>query len=221
MSLYLVATPIGNVNDISLRGLEILKTAEVIIVEERKEGAAFLRAHGITGKTYEQLNEHSTKEDLVRLLEICKTKVVALITDCGTPGFADPGGNLVRVCRDNKIEIHSLPGPSSLMTLLSLCGQRIDSFLYRGFLSPETETRRKEWMELAKNLNCIILMDTPYRLLKTMSDLSEHFSQRKILVGIDLTQETEKIFEGTAKSVAQQITIKKAEFIVLIYPTSH
>ena len=221
MPLYLVATPIGHNQDISLRGLEILKMAEIIVVEERKEGAAFLRSHGITGKIYEQLNEHSNKDDLKHLLEICKSKTVALITDCGTPGFADPGADLVHLCRQNRVEIHALPGPSSLMTLLSLSGQRIDSFFYRGFLSAETETRQRELVELAKCKSAIILMDTPYRLQKTLTDLTEHFSHRKILLGLDLTQETEQIFEGIPQSVKEKITQKKAEFIVLIYSTSN
>lgn len=221
MPLFLVATPIGHSQDISLRGLEILKSAEVIIVEERKEGAAFLRSHGITGKTFEQLNEHSNKEDLQHLLEICKSKTVALITDCGTPGFADPGADLVHLCRQNKVEIRALPGPSSLMTLLSLSGQRINSFFYRGFLSAETETRQRELVELAKNNSAIILMDTPYRLQKTLTDLTAHFKNRKILLGLDLTQDSEQVFEGIPKSVAEKVTVKKAEFIVLIYPTSH
>jgi len=218
MSLYLVATPIGNKDDLSLRGLEILQSAELIILEERKEGSAFLRSHGISDKDYEQLNEHSTTEDLQRLLGFCKSKKVALITDCGTPGFADPGANLVRLCRDQKIEVHSLPGASSLMTLLSLSGQRIDAFTFRGFLSAENELRKKQWLELSKNKGAIILMDTPYRLQKTLTEIAEHFSTRKVLIGIDLTQETEQVIESLAHKLPGQIPIKKAEFILLIYP---
>ncbi len=218
MSLTLVATPIGNPQDISLRGLAILTAAEVIIVEERKECAAFLRAHGITGKTYEQLNEHSGADDLKHLLEICKSKNVALITDCGTPGFADPGADLVKLCRQNQVPVISAPGPSSLMTLLSLSGQRIDSFLYRGFLSPETEERKRELAQLAKNSGAIILMDTPYRLQKTLTDLKDFFPQRKVLLGLDLTQETEQVVESLGQNLLTKISVKKAEFIVLIYP---
>ena len=98
------------------------------ILEERKEGTTFLRAHQISGRTYEQLNEHSTAEDITRLTKLCAEKNVALITDCGTPGFMDPGADLVRSCRQAKIPIRSIPGPSSLMTLLSLTGQRLESF---------------------------------------------------------------------------------------------
>jgi len=219
MSLHLIATPIGNPQDIGLRGLEILKSSNVIIVEERKECAAFLRNHGITGKTFEQLNEHSSAEDLKHLLEICKSQSVALITDCGTPGFADPGADLVKLCRESKVEIKSVPGPSSLMTILSLSGQRINQFLYRGFLSPETETRRQEFSALAKNSQAIIIMDTPYRLQKTLADLAEFFPSRRILIGLNLTQEAEQVIECTGKQLPKLIETKKAEFIVLIYPS--
>jgi 16S rRNA (cytidine1402-2'-O)-methyltransferase len=220
MSLYLVATPIGNSEDISLRGLAALKAAEVIILEERKEGTAFLRTHGITGKQYEQLNEHSKDDDLNFLLELCRTKNVALITDCGTPGFADPGADLVRLCRKNKIAIQTAPGASSLMTILSLSSQRLNSFLYRGFLAVDTDLRRQQWAELKKEKQAVILMDTPYRLQRTVSELAEFFAGRKVLIGIDLTQESESIHEGLGSELKDQIQVSKAEFIVLIYPPS-
>lgn len=217
MSLTLVATPIGNVQDISLRGLEILKNADAIILEERKESTAFLRSHGISGKDYHQLNEHSTKEDLESLVQLCKEKNVALITDCGTPGFADPGADLVRLCRAQKISVVSAPGPSSLMTLLSLTGERVEQFVFRGFLSPETEERNRQWNDLKKERRAIILMDTPYRMQKMIDELVLHIPQRRILVGIDMTQPTEQILEGLPSQVKGQISVKKAEFMILVY----
>jgi 16S rRNA (cytidine1402-2'-O)-methyltransferase len=220
MSLYLVATPIGNSQDISLRGLEVLKSSEVIILEERKESTAFLRSHGISGKQYEQLNEHSTPEDLEFLLELCRTKSVALITDCGTPGFADPGADLVRLCRKNKVEIRTAPGASSLMTILSLSSQRLDSFLYRGFLAVDTTLRRQQWSELRREKQAIILMDTPYRLQRTLSELVDFFPGRKVLMGVNLTQTEESVHEGLSTEVKEQIQVSKAEFILLIYPPS-
>ncbi len=135
MGLVLVATPIGNDQDISLRALEFLKQADTIILEEFKESTRFLRAQGISGKTYEQLNEHSTPEDILRLTQLCAEKEVALITDCGTPGFCDPGADLVRECRKKNISVKTMPGPSSLMAMLSLSSQRLDQFVFRGFMA--------------------------------------------------------------------------------------
>jgi 16S rRNA (cytidine1402-2'-O)-methyltransferase len=222
LGLFLIATPIGNPNDISIRGLAFLKSASVIILEERKEGAAFLRSHGITSaeKTYEQLNEHSTPDDLQRLLELCKTQDVALITDCGTPGFADPGADLVRLCRKNKVLAQSMPGASSLMTLLSLTGQRLEEFVFRGFLSAETTLRQEQWRALQSEKRAIVIMDTPYRFQKTCTELQQYFPTRKILLAGNMTQETEFIIETEGRSLSKELEGKphKAEFMVLIYP---
>jgi 16S rRNA (cytidine1402-2'-O)-methyltransferase len=217
MALTLVATPIGNPQDISLRGLQALKEAELIILEEFKESTAFLRAHGITGKNYEQLNEHSKPEDLARLAILCKEKNVVLITDCGTPGFADPGADLVKECRRRKIGVQSLPGPSSLMTLLSLSGVRLDQFLFRGFLPAETENRKRAWKDLQKEKRSLILMDTPYRLAKMMEELKEYFPERRLLLAMDMTQGTEQILEGKPQDIAPQIKKIKSEFMILVY----
>jgi 16S rRNA (cytidine1402-2'-O)-methyltransferase len=218
MSLTLVATPIGNPEDLSMRGLATLKSADIIILEEFKESTTLLRAHGITGKTYEQLNEHSKADDLARLVNLCRDKNVALITDCGTPGFADPGTDLVRECRKNNIPIKSLPGASSLMTLLSLSSQRLDQFLFRGFVPAETEARRQTWKNLQTEKRAIVLMDTPYRLGKMMGELKEFFPNRRILLALDMTQDTEQILEGLPSEVQTLIQKNKAEFMILVYP---
>lgn len=215
--LNLVAIPIGNPADISLRGLEALKAADVIILEERKEGTSFLRAHGITQKDYRQLNEHSTAEDLAELAQLCAEKNVALITDCGTPGFCDPGADLVRECRKRKISVRSLPGASSLMTLLSLSSKRLNEFHFRGFLPLETEHRATYWKKLANDNQTVILMDTPYRLQKTLHEWKIYAPQKVGLLAMDLTQETELILEGTADEIMKHQIPNKAEFLILMY----
>ena len=159
MALNLVAIPIGNNQDVTLSALDILKSCDDIIVEERKEGTSFLRAHGITGKNYLQLNEHSTPADLKELVELCRTKNVALITDCGTPDFCDPGADLVRECRKNKIPVKTYVGASSLMGLLSLSSVRLDQFVFRGFLPAENEAREKSWNEVKREKRAFVLMD--------------------------------------------------------------
>lgn len=216
--LTLVATPIGNDQDISFRALELLKNVEVIVLEEFKESTRFLRAHGISGKTYEQLNEHSTADDLKRLVDLCEKQDVALITDCGTPGFCDPGADLVRECRHRKIVVRTFPGASSLMGLLSLSSQRLDQFVFRGFLPAENEARKKAWMDLQKENRAIVLMDTPYRFQKMLAETNEFFGDRQILLTLDLTQTTEKILEGSPSQVLKSELPAKAEFMLLIYP---
>lgn len=218
MALFLVATPIGNPNDISDRAKHFLQNTQNIILEERKEGTAFLRTIGITGRNYLQLNEHSTKEDLQELLKLCESSDVALITDCGTPGFCDPGADLVKLCRQKKIPVKSLPGASSLMTLLSLSSERLDQFVFRGFVSNDSEVREKEWPVVAKENRALVLMDTPYRLQKMLGELKSYFPSRKILIVLDMTQENEIQWEGLGSHIDLEKFPKKAEFMVLVYP---
>lgn len=217
MALTLVATPIGNPQDMGLHALDVLKAADLIILEEFKESTVVLRAHAISGKKYEQLNEHSTPEDLARLTELCRTQNVALITDCGTPGFCDPGADLVASCRRQKIVVRSVPGASSLMTLLSLSGERLDQFLFRGFLPAENVAREATWKEIKKEKRAMILMDTPYRFQKMLQELGLHFPLRRVLILLDATQPTEQVLEGTGKELAALELPKKAEFMMLLY----
>lgn len=218
--LYVVATPIGDVSEISLRALEVLKAADVIICESTKEASKLLRAHGITGKTYELLNEHTTPDEVKALGEICATKNAALVSDCGTPGFCDPGAHLVKLCRQKKILVKSVLGASALMGLLSLSGERIDQFVFRGFLPAETEARRKALQEIQKEKRPMVLMDTPYRLKKTLGDLQEFFPRRRALLVLNLSQEEERIIEGTGEQLLKQLPFDKAEFMILLYGES-
>lgn len=216
--LYLVATPIGDTSEISLRALEILKKCPLIICESTKEASKLLRVHGISGKTYEVLDEHSTSDDKKNLVPLCRDQDVALVTDCGTPGFCDPGADLVRLCRQGNVPVKTVLGASALMGLLSLSGQRLDEFVFRGFLPAETESRRKALQELTKEKRAIIIMDTPYRLKKTLNDMKEFFSKRKFLITLNLTQETEQSIEGSIDQIISQTKADKAEFMLLIYP---
>lgn len=216
--LYLVATPIGDTSEITLRALDILKSCDVVICESTKEASKLLRSHGITGKTYEILDEHSTPADKAALVPLCAEKNVALVTDCGTPGFCDPGADLVRLCRQKNVKVKSALGASALMGLLSLSGQRVDEFIFRGFLPAETESRSKALKELSKEKRAMIIMDTPYRLKKTLNDMKENFPQRKFLLTLNLSQEDECVLEGSIDKLISGLPYEKAEFMLLIYP---
>lgn len=218
MSLYIVPTPIGNSKDFSLRAIEVLTAVDVIIVEEFKESSRQLRSVSIQNKKLEQLNEHTNKEEIQRLLDLCKTQNVALISDCGTPGFCDPGGQLVGLCRKNQISVIGLPGPSSLMLALSLIGKRINQFLFRGFLPAENISRDKEWQKLKKIQIPIILMDTPYRLKKTLTECLNYFPQNQVLLCLNLTQKEEWVMEAKVKDILPLLPYEKAEFILIILP---
>jgi len=218
MALSIVPTPIGNPKDITLRAIDRLKDADLIIAEEFKESSRNLRALGIKNKHLEQLNEHSTSADLKRLVELCKSQKVALVSDSGTPGFCDPGNELVRLCRLENIQIEFLPGASSLMTLLSATGIKIPQFYFRGFLPAKNSLRKLELEKLKSYDVPIILMDTPYRMRKILNELAEEFPNNTVLFGVNLTQENEFIMEGKAIDVLNSIRVEKGEFLLILYP---
>jgi 16S rRNA (cytidine1402-2'-O)-methyltransferase len=219
MPLFLVATPLGHSQDISQRAIETLREAEVVIGEERREASKLLKSLGIEGKQLELLNEHSTEGDVVELVAFCREKRVALVTDCGTPGFCDPGARLVAACRAEGLICSPVPGPSSLMCLLSVAGQQLTEFLFRGFLPPDREARTKALRELASERRPFILMDTPYRMTRLLSELSEKFPERRALLGCDFTQETEAVYEAALKDLPRLVGDRKAEFILAVFPT--
>lgn len=215
--LYVVATPIGDIQEISQRALEILKTAEVVICESTKETSRLLKSHNIKAQSYEVLNEHSTADDIQRLGEFCVAKTVALVSDCGTPSFCDPGFQIVDYCRKHQIAVKSVLGASSLMGLISLASEQIKEFYFRGFLPAENESRDQHWRLLSKEKNAIIVMDTPYRLKKTVTELAQHFPQRKILLALNLSQPEEHVIETLGQKLPAALKLEKAEFMALIY----
>jgi len=217
--LYIVATPIGDITEITLRALEILKTADVILCESTKEASKFLKTQSIKADKYELLNEHTTPEELQNLVLLCKEKTVALVSDCGTPAFCDPGNDLIRLCRRAQVEIKSVLGASALMGLLSLSSIRLQQFLFRGFLPAENESRAREWQLLKQEKRAFILMDTPYRLKKTVEECVQNIGVREILLVMNLSQPEEHCLEGRPAFVAQNLKYDKAEFMLLVYPT--
>ncbi len=216
--LYLVATPIGDTSEISLRALDILKNADIILCESTKETSRFLKIHDIKAKKYELLNEHTTPDELMDLIELCRTQIVALVSDCGTPAFCDPGNDLIKHCRKQNIEIKSVLGASALMGLLSLSSVRLYQFLFRGFLPAENEKRAAEWSKLKTEKNAFILMDTPYRLKKTIDECVQNIGGRDILLVMNLSQDNEHVLEGRPSFVSQNLHLDKAEFMLLVYP---
>jgi 16S rRNA (cytidine1402-2'-O)-methyltransferase len=242
MSLKVVATPIGNPGDITLRAIEALKAAEVVIGEERREVSTLLKRIGATTAEIRLLNEHSGDDDIKELLELCRDQDVALVSDAGTPGFCDPGARLVAACRRERIPVTALPGASSLMCLLALSGgqsqeqkrdqkvgpkvgQKIDpkidqirEFVFRGFLPAERDARAQALRQLANERRPIVLMDTPYRLGKLLEELAALYPTRKALIGTNLTLENELVLEDTLAALAPRFAGQKAEFILLLYP---
>lgn len=217
--LFLVATPIGNFDDITIRALNILKSVDVIVGEEIKECRKLLKHYSID-KPIKLLNEHNEQEatgEIIALLQAHKN--VALISDSGTPVFSDPGRLLVRNAIIQKIKVIPLPGASSLMPALTVSGFDIEKFVFVGWLSPKSVKRKIELRELLKEKRTMVLMDTPYRLLQLLRDMSEVFgNSRKLSISYNLTMENEEIFYGTAKELFESLSKRnlKGEFVIVI-----
>lgn len=220
--LTLVATPIGDFDEITLKALRILREADIIICESTKETSKLLRHHGISGKMYEVLDEHFIKDDIPRLTELCRTQNVALVSDCGTPGFCDPGSDIVESCRKAGIEVRNCLGASSLMGLISLSGVKLHEFLFRGFVPQETSARNQAYKDiqedLKKNRRAVVLMDTPYRFQKMMSEMESFFGDHQIILATDLGTANEQVLTGVPSAVNKLLSKTKAEFMILVKP---
>jgi len=218
-TLYLVATPIGNYDDITFRALQVLRTVDLVVYEERREGERLMRRYEIT-KPVESLNEHNeTAASRSILLHLESGRNVALISDGGTPVFSDPGSLLVRKAVDRNIRVVPIPGASSLMPALTVSGFPIDRFVFHGWLSPKKERRRAELKQLMQEKKTIVLMDTPYRLVSLLRDLADTFGDsRRVCIAFNLTMPDERIYHGTSTALLEQLGTgdMKGEFVVII-----
>jgi len=217
--LYLVSTPIGNYEDITLRALRILKEADFIICEEFKEARRFLSQQHIDKELF-ALNEHNENEaanDL--LLKILEGKTAALISDAGTPLFSDPGHLLVELCISQRIDVIPVSGANSLLPALICSGLDFEKFYYYGWLSPKKDERRSELLKLKGIREVIVLLDTPYRLKSLLADVVKMLGKNiRTVLAFDLTMKTEKFYRGTAEEVlkiAEQKNIK-GEFVLIL-----
>ncbi|MCX7610920.1 MAG: SAM-dependent methyltransferase, partial [Ignavibacterium sp.] len=169
--LYIVSTPIGNYDDLTIRALNVLKDSDFIICEEYKEAIRLLNHFNIKKELF-SVNEHNEKEASEELIsKIKQSKSVALISDCGTPIFSDPGAYLVNLAIQNDIKVVPVPGASSILAALVGSGLNLDKFHYYGWLSPKKEIRRKQLQELKVRKYTTVIMDTPYRLKTLLEDV--------------------------------------------------
>ena len=221
MPLFVVASPIGNPGDWSARAHHTLSQCSVIIGEEPKALRGQLKTLGLLAKPQRHLNEHSDRQCVVELAELCEVENVALLSDCGTPGLCDPGASLLNECFLRGVRVVPIPGVSSLTALLSLSPIAMPTFFFRGFLPAKTELRSQAFNELKvflKTKTPVVLMDTPYRLHRFVRELSEHYPDHFALFGVRLTQAEERVFFQKMKVLVTQLEKTKAEFISILYP---
>ena len=217
--LYLVSTPIGNEGDMTARAADVLRRVKRVAYEERKEGERLLRRLGVQAAT-ESLNEHNEEDATASLIDaLTRGEDVALVSDAGTPVFSDPGSLLVRRAIERKIRIVPVPGASSLLPALIVSGFPLDRFLYYGWLSPKREQRRVEIRRLRDVPETFVILDTPYRLVPLLQDLSAVLGRsRRVCLAYNLTLPEEEIFHGTAGDLAALCASRglKGEFVLVV-----
>ncbi|MDH3710228.1 MAG: 16S rRNA (cytidine(1402)-2'-O)-methyltransferase [Cyclobacteriaceae bacterium] len=215
--LYLVPTPIGNLEDMTLRAIRILKEADTVLTEDTRTSGKLLKHFGISAnlQSYHAHNEHKKVEDLVNRMK--RGETMALVTDAGTPGISDPGFLLVRACLQHEVDVECLPGPTALIPALVNSGLPIDRFVFEGFL-PLKKGRRKRLAELALETRTMVLYESPHRLLKTLKQLHEVLGARPVAVSRELTKLHEETVRGTFEEVISYFEQKsiKGEFVLVI-----
>ncbi len=203
MKLYLIPTPIGNLEDITLRALRILREVDIILAEDTRTSSKLLRHYDIDKKVlaHHQFNEHKMAESLIR--QISQGTTMALISDAGTPGISDPGFLLTRACIQAGIAVECLPGPTAFVPALVNSGLPCDRFLFEGFL-PHKKGRQTRLRELARQAYTFILYESPFRLVKSLEQLAEHLgADRQASVSRELTKIYEENRRGTLTELAQ------------------
>ena len=218
-TLFIVATPIGNPQDITLRAVAILKSVKQVICEERRIGSTILHQLKIEEKPLIELNEHNEEQAAQELaLALVNGEDMALISDCGTPAFADPGALLIQLAFDYGIRVVPVPGASSLMSLLSVSPEPLKEFYFAGFLPRKDDARKSKLDQLRRLKIPVILMDTPYRLERMLQDIQNTFGKgRMITLGVNLTLPNEKVIHKPVGEILKQFKGQKAEFIVLVH----
>jgi len=216
--LYLVPTPIGNLEDITLRALRILKEADLILAEDTRTSSFLLKHYQIDKplKSYHQHNEHQTVQYIVDSIQAGKT--IALISDAGTPGISDPGFLLVRESLKNGIAVETLPGPTAFVPALVNSGLPCDSFVFVGFL-PQKKGRQTKLLSLKEETRTMIFYESPFRLIKALEEFKDHYGgDRLVSVSRELTKLHEENFRGTVEEVLAHFNAKqvKGEIVIVL-----
>lgn len=216
--LYLVPTPIGNLKDITLRALEVLKQCDLVAAEDTRQSLKLLNHFEIRKPmlSYHQHNEQGKSDNIIEKLR--EGKIIALVTDAGTPGISDPGSVIVKKCIEENLDFEVLPGATATTTALVYSGLDTTKFLFRGFI-PRENKERKPFMEEIKNCKeTLIFYEAPHRLLNTLNFILESLGDRKIAICRELTKMHEEIIRGTLSEIIEHYNEKnpRGEYVLVI-----
>ncbi len=216
--LYVVPTPIGNLKDITLRAIEVLKECDIVAAEDTRQTLKLLNHFEIKKSliSYHKFNEQNKSGNIIDLLR--EGKNVAIVSDAGTPGISDPGSVIVGKCIEENIKFEVLPGAAAITTAVVYSGLDTTKFVFRGFLPRENKERRAIMEELLDYRDTLIFYEAPHRLVDTLVFLRDNFGNRKIAVCRELTKLHEEIFRGTLEEAAEYFNINKprGEFVLVV-----
>ncbi|RLB07233.1 MAG: 16S rRNA (cytidine(1402)-2'-O)-methyltransferase [Deltaproteobacteria bacterium] len=207
--LYVVSTPIGNLEDITLRAIRVLRAVDLIAAEDTRRAKRLLGRYRIKAHLTSLFEHNEPRKKEVLVKRLLKGEEIALISEAGTPGVSDPGFRLIQRAIEEGIEVIPIPGPSALIAALAVSGLPTDSFHFFGFLPPKGAKRKKRLEEMRELRGTIILYEAPHRLLHTLMDLLETFGDRQIVVARELTKLYEEVIRGEITEVIEKLETKQ------------
>ncbi len=216
--LYVCATPIGNLGDITLRVLDILKSVDIVAAEDTRHTGKLLKKYDIESKLL-SYHEHNKNEMGPKLLsQLMQGKSIALVSDAGMPGISDPGEDIIKLCVKNNIEITVCPGASAFITALVLSGLPTRPFVFEGFLPSKNKDRTSALKMLALEKRTVILYEAPHRIRKLLEEILEFFGDRNISIARELTKLHEEVLRCNVKATIEHFSVKepKGEFVLVI-----
>ncbi len=217
-TLYIVATPIGNLEDITLRALRVLKEVDVIAAEDTRHSLRLLNHYGISKQlvSYWGEKEKVKAEETISLLKAGQN--VALISDAGTPGIADPGSVLIRRAWEEGIKVEPVPGPSAAITALSVSGFSPEEFIFSGFLPAKQSRRKKLLEELSREKRTLVFYEAPHRILESFADIAEIFGDRNTFLVREMTKLHEELMRGDAVGVRERLesAVTAGEYVIVV-----
>ena len=217
-TLYVVSTPIGNLEDITLRAIRIFREVDLIAAEDTRRSGLLLKHFGIEKPLTSYFEGNELKKREFILSRLTEGSDVALVSDAGTPGISDPGFRLIRLAIEHNIAVIPIPGPSAAITALSIAGLPTDAFFFKGFLPHKSKKRRDLLGDLAEVRETLLFYESPHRISETLQDILEILGDREMVLARELTKAYEEVLRGTVSEIQKQIGVRnlKGEITLVV-----
>ena len=218
--LYIVATPIGNLEDITYRAIKILTQVDCIAAEDTRRTRKLLNHYDISKPLVSYHDFNKLKQTPLLIKRILDGQSIALVSDAGTPGISDPGYRLITKAIESKIEVHPIPGPSSLVSALSVSGLPTDRFVFEGYLDGRSKKRQNRLLKFIDEIRTIVIFESPHRIHKTLGDILTILGNRKICIARELTKLNQEIIHGNVEEIIKSFSERskiKGEITIVIH----